>query len=167
MRHLFLLLCLLLLPACRSSSKEADGGDVAAAPRQTATLAPTRALTPSTVAVGASETPGPVRTPSPVSALPPSERLAAAREAEHVGEWERAISLYESLRADNEQGGEVLLLLGISTCATSAPLTPQPRGVRRFCASRTARRLLPYAIGWRVGLRRLVSTRGPLSYGSR
>lgn len=105
---LLLLLLLLTLVGCRFSSDESAASR--ALPRQTATLAPTRApslpeSTPSTTAV-----PSPALSPTPT--LPPPERLSAAREAERIGEWERAFDLYESLRADPEVGAEALFYLG-------------------------------------------------------
>jgi soluble lytic murein transglycosylase len=86
----------------KSLTPGAPGPDsIAAAPRETATLAPTRTPVAS-----------PTIIPSPTVTLPPTNRMEAAREADLIGDWPRAIALYDSLRDDATFGAEALFYLG-------------------------------------------------------
>ncbi len=101
---IILLLLLLLGTGCRPDRSPDQAG---ASARQTATLAPTIPVAATPDAALASSSPTPTLVP-----LPPDERLAAAVEAERIGEWEQAMQLYESLRGDPTLASDALLRLG-------------------------------------------------------
>lgn len=76
---------------------------------------PDRAPLPPTAAPSpAAPTPLPSPTPPrpPTATAAPSARLAEAREAERIGDWERAFPLYESLRDDPQHAHAALFYLG-------------------------------------------------------
>ncbi len=63
-----------------------------------------------TATTGPSPTPSPI--PSPTVTLPPNERMVLAQEAERIGEWDMALSLYQSLSIEAGHGASALFRLG-------------------------------------------------------